>query len=59
MLNEIFENLDNDELLFENMTALEKKYRKPEGTISDFIFYQDLTIDEIIQKLKIDTTTYL
>ncbi|MFK8010055.1 MAG: hypothetical protein AB8H03_27115 [Saprospiraceae bacterium] len=59
MLNEIFDNIDNDELLFEYMTALETKYRKPNGTISDFIFYDDLTIDEIMVKLKTDNVTYL
>ena len=59
MLTEIFDNIDNDDLLFEYMTALETKYRKPEGTISDFIFYDDLTIEQIMVKLKIDTVTYL
>ncbi len=59
LLNEIFENLENDDLIETNTKALEKKYRKPEGTISDFIFYEDLSINEIMQKLKIDNVTYL
>ncbi|MFK7908763.1 MAG: hypothetical protein AB8B69_26780 [Chitinophagales bacterium] len=59
MLQQVFENLDNDELMDEYFEALEKQYRKPSGTISDFIFYNDLSINEITEKLKVNTLIYL
>ena len=59
MLSEIFENVHDDHLISKYSDALEKRYRKPEGTISDYIFWDDLSIDEILTKLKIDTVTYL
>ncbi len=59
LLEQIFENLDNDALIFSNMAMLEKYYRKPEGLISDWIFYKDLSADEILVELKKNTSTLL
>ena len=59
LLEEICANLENDELLHRNAVALEKRYRKPEGTVCDLIFWKDLAMDEIIEKLVTDDVTYL
>jgi len=59
MLQEVFDDLTNDGLMSLYFDALEKRYKKPTGTISNYIFYDDLSIDEIIKKLKIDTVIYL
>ncbi len=59
MLKELYENLHDDDLIERYSIALEKKYRKSEGTISDFVFFNDYSVDEIMEKLKIDDVTYL
>jgi hypothetical protein len=59
LLQEIFDNLGKDGIIQRNEEALEKKYRKPSGFVSDLIFQQDLEIDKIIEELKKDTTIYL
>ncbi|WP_299527084.1 hypothetical protein [Winogradskyella sp.] len=60
MINVILKNLDRDELIAEYGEALEKRYRKPSGTLSDLIFYDDLNNAELIlKKLKTDTSTRL
>ena len=58
MLQAIYDNLDDDKLINDYSEALEKRCRKPTGTISDFIFIKDLTIDEIMERLKKDDVTY-
>ena len=59
MLTEIYEQLGDDDLFMQYATALELCYRKPEGTISNYIFYQDLSVEEIVRRLNEDTVTYL
>jgi len=52
LLDEIKEYIGNQEILLRNSEALEKRYKKPTGTISDFIFQNDYTNKEILRKLK-------
>lgn len=59
MLTEIYRRLGDEELLIRYATALERRYGKPEGTISNLIFYEDLSEKEILKRLKVDTVTYL
>lgn len=60
LITEIKENITNNAIVIRNMTALEKKYKKPTGTISDWIFYDDITDSEqILKLLKQDTTIRL
>ncbi|MFT4760370.1 MAG: hypothetical protein ACI9XO_001887 [Paraglaciecola sp.] len=59
MLEEIYENLHDDDLIRMNSTALEKRYGKLDGTINDFVFYREYTIDEIMKRLLIDDANYL
>jgi hypothetical protein len=50
----------NDAILSRNMTALEKRYQKTTGTLSDLIFHKDITnVDEILAFLKKNTVIYL
>lgn len=60
LIKEILANITNDNIVDRNSDALEKRYRKPTGFISDLIFYKD-PIDEqaILALLKKDTTIYL
>ncbi|MCP4521411.1 MAG: hypothetical protein GY827_06930 [Cytophagales bacterium] len=56
LINEIMENLSNTGIITRNMNALEKRYSKPQGTISDWIFHDDITDPkELLQYLKTDT----
>lgn len=59
LIKEIFDNLGKDGIISRNEEALEKKYRKPSGFVSDLIFQKDLEIDKILIELKKDTTIYL
>ncbi len=59
LLIAIKNNICEDDIILRNSSALEKRFRKPSGTISDFIFYNDLTAEQILEKLKIDDVTYL
>ncbi len=59
LIKEIFDNLGKDGIVSRNEEALEKKYEKPSGFVSDLIFQQDLEIDRILTELKKDTTIYL
>ncbi|NJO89622.1 MAG: hypothetical protein HC831_12245, partial [Chloroflexia bacterium] len=43
LIAEIFDNLTDSAVTSRNITALEKRYSKPEGTISNLIFYKDIT----------------
>lgn len=57
LLAELLENLSSQAIIHRNGTALEKRYRKSSGTISDWIFYEDiLRVEELLALLKIDTT---
>lgn len=56
LIEEVLNHTTNDELLERNMTALEKRYKKPTGTISEWIFYDDITDgNKILEWLKKDT----
>jgi hypothetical protein len=60
LIVEIFDNLTDNAVIQRNMTALEKRYSKPEGTISNLIFYQDITDPtEILNRLKVNTSIAL
>lgn len=60
LIVEIFDNLTDSAVTSRNMTALEKRYSKPEGTISNLIFYQDITDPtEILNRLKVNTSIAL
>jgi hypothetical protein len=61
LIEEILENVaTNDAILSRNMTALEKRYQKSTGALSDLIFHKDITnVDEILAFLKKNTATYL
>jgi hypothetical protein len=60
LIKEISANITNDNIVDRNSDALEKRYRKSTGFISDLIFYKDLTDEQVILALlKKDTTIYL
>lgn len=61
LLNEMLEIFAEDSVRFDRIcVALEKRYGKSSGTISDYVFYEDLTDSEkILEKLKEDTKLYL
>ncbi len=60
LIAEILNNLDNDALINRNSTALEKRFKKSTGTISDWIFYDDITDRiKILELLKTNTTIQL
>ncbi|WP_375558938.1 hypothetical protein ACE193_14490 [Bernardetia sp. OM2101] len=56
LITEIKNNINDSSIVNRNTTALEKRYSKPKGTISDWIFYDDITDSEqILKLLKKDT----
>ena len=60
LIAEILDNLGNDALINRNSTALEKRFKKSTGTISDWIFYDDITDRmKILELLKTNTTIQL
>ena len=60
ILNETLESIDNHAILQRNFEALEKRYSKSLGTISDWIFHDDITDPkELLKLLKTDTTIRL
>jgi len=60
LIAEILDNLSNDALINRNSTALERRYKKPTGTISDWIFYKDISDRiKILELLKTNTTIQL
>lgn len=60
LIGEILDNLANDALINRNSTALEKRFKKSAGTISDWIFYDDITDRvKILELLKTNTTIQL
>ncbi|NJK97914.1 MAG: hypothetical protein HC905_26080, partial [Bacteroidales bacterium] len=57
LIAEIFDNLTDSAVTSRNITALEKRYSKPEGTISNLIFYKDITNPtEVLNRLKVNTS---
>ncbi|TSE03826.1 hypothetical protein [Aquimarina algiphila] len=60
LITEILENIGDDSILEKNTTALEKKYSKPKGTVTDWIFQDDINNPkELLQLLKKDNTILL
>ena len=59
LLEEIYQDVTRDDIISRNAEALEKRYRKTTGTISDYVFDSELKPKEILKKLKENTVTYL
>lgn len=60
LITEILMNITDDSILTRNMDALEKRYSKSTGKISDWIFYKNITDPiEILQLLKQNTSIAL
>ena len=60
LIREIISNITKDHIIHRNSEALEKRYRKKAGFISDLIFYRHITDEPaILEQLKKDTTIYL
>ena len=60
LITEILDNLGDDALINRNSTALEKRFKKSTGTISGWIFYDDITDrTKILELLKTNTTIQL
>lgn len=59
MIKEIVDNVTDVQVFTRNSEALEKKYNKPSGTLSDLIFQEDLDVVEILNRLKKDTVIRL
>lgn len=60
LIDEIIENLSNTGIIHRNMNALEKRYSKSQGTVSDWIFHDEITDpNELLKLLKTDTTIRL
>lgn len=54
LISEIIKN-PSSAILSRNGEALEIRYSKPSGTVSDLIFWNDYTPVEILKELKVDT----
>ena len=53
LIEEIINSLTDDSILCRNSEALEKRYSKPEGTISELIFHKDVVdAERILKELK-------
>lgn len=53
LIRDILSNLTNDLIFDRNSEALEKRYSKPKGTLSDWIFIEDISDSfKILKKLK-------
>ncbi|MDO6811694.1 hypothetical protein [Tenacibaculum soleae] len=60
LITEFKNNLTNDPLMNRNATALEKRYKKTNGTLSNWIFYDNITDNKkILELLKNNTTIEL
>ncbi len=60
LIRGILDNLENDALINIYTTALEKRFKKSTGTISDWIFCDDITDPiKILELLKTDTVIQL
>lgn len=57
LLEEIMSNLGDDALLQRDFEALEKRYSKPTGRISNWIFHEDINdTTELLKLLKTNTS---
>lgn len=52
LIREILNNEIDDAIILRNSEALEKRYGKPQGTVENMIFYEELTEEEILIGLK-------
>lgn len=52
LIREILNNLSDDSIIDRNSEALEKCYGKPQGSVANMIFYEELTEEEIFIELK-------
>jgi len=59
LIKEIVDNIGNDTILEVNGQALEKRFSKPTGTISDWIFQDDIVDSNEILKLLKEKSTFL
>ena len=60
LIREVLDNPSDDAILERNCVALEKRYAKPSGTVSDLVFQDSLNDPEaILARLKVDTTIRL
>lgn len=59
LIKEIVDNIGNDAILEVNGQALEKRFSKPTGTISDWIFQDDIVDSNAILKLLKEKSTFL
>jgi len=60
LIKEILENITNEGLIEQNFGALEKRYNKVNGFMSNLIFHSELNNEiEILNELKKDRTIYL
>ena len=60
MIKEILKNISNSIILERNSEALEKRYKKPSGTIIELIFSKGLDNSEkILEKLKENSIIHL
>lgn len=60
LIEDALENISRNALFQRNTEGLERRYSKPDGTISGWVFGEDITEPrEILNLLKKDTTIYL
>lgn len=60
LIQEILDNIGDDSILEVNSEALEKRYSKAKGTITDWIFQNDVfNASKILELLKEETTFLL
>jgi len=59
LIVEILDNVNDDVIISRNCEALEKRYRKPQGTVIEMIFDEELNENEILIQLKKDTAIQL
>lgn len=60
ILNETLESIGDDAVLKRNLEALEKRYSKPTGKVSNWIFQDDISDpEELLRLLKTNTTIAL
>lgn len=60
LINEALADISRNAVFQRNAEALERRYSKPEGTISGWVFHEDINEPtELLNLLKKDTTFYL
>ncbi len=60
LIKEILNNFSNDAIILKNSEALEKKFKKPSGYVSDCVFIENISDpDKILKKLKEQDVLFL